>query len=257
MAAAPDDIRAYFAARAARYDAGNWQREDLCVQERSAIEALPRDLDVGVDLGTGPGKSVELVLSRARQVYAVDLSPEMMGPGHPRATNLVADAHDLPLEEGSADLVYARMSIHYMDLLRLKAELCRVICEGGFLVIVSAFPYGATDEAWFNERHEIKGKPCAHTPTIPDLVDLLSPDFRLKAAQRWERTSLLSKTIDGHLDTLRGSLRGHIEEASDEIKSIYCVSELPDGDITLVFRWAALTFELFSGGNALKPVGGE
>ena len=156
------------------------------------------------------------------------------------------------------DLVYARMSVHYMDLLRLKAELCRIVGERGFLVIVSAFPYGATDEAWFNERHALKGKPGAHTPTIPALVDLLSPQFQLKAVRRWERTSLLSRTVEGHLDSASDSLRRHTQAASDVIRSLYRVGELPDGDIALVVRWAALTLEVSPRiDQHLNPTGAE
>jgi SAM-dependent methyltransferase len=239
------EMRAYFAKRAPHYKAGNWQRRGLHAMERSAVEALPEGLDVAVDLGAGAGGSIDLLLTRAKKVFAVDISPEMLGNRPRRGIVLIADAHQLPMDAGSVDLVHARMSIHYMNLARLKAELLRVLAAAGYLLIISAFPYGKADESWFNERHRIKRKPHAYTPAVSTLIEELAPEFRLETEGTWTQRSLLSRTIKAQAGVAPAdALRAHAEHVPPELRDLYRVTPLPDGDIEMFFRWAALTFRL-------------
>jgi ubiquinone/menaquinone biosynthesis C-methylase UbiE len=238
------ETRAYFARRAPRYQEGNWQRKGLHEAEKSAVKALPAGLHTAVDLGSGRGDAISLLLTRAKCVYAVDLAPEMLTSQADRATTIIADAHELPIAAGGVDLVFARMSIHYMDLERLKVEMLRVLSLAGFLIVASAFPYTADDEDWFNARHKIKQKPYAHTPTIPALVALLAPEFALVGQGEWTERSLGSRTVASHDgDAWASELRAHAESAPPAIQRLYRVRTLSDGDLEMVFRWAVLTFQ--------------
>jgi ubiquinone/menaquinone biosynthesis C-methylase UbiE len=235
-------LQAYFARRAASYLDGNWQRRGIQGPERDAIEELPGNLDIAVDLGSGPGDALAILSEQAREVYAVDITPEMMTGNPAGHRRIVADAHDLPFGEGSVDLVFARMSVHYMDLRRLKVELYRVLSPAGYLLVVSAFPYSDTDAAWFNERHRIKRKPFAFTPTIPALVTLLSPEFTLVHERHWTQESSTSRTIRAHAgDEWASALIRHIQRAPDHVRELYKVRDA-DGDFRLTFLWGALTF---------------
>jgi ubiquinone/menaquinone biosynthesis C-methylase UbiE len=238
-----EGARAYFAKRAPRYCQGNWQRRGIHPQEQMAVEDLPPGLDVAVDLGSGQGTAVRLLSTKARSVYAIDISKEMMSSQAGDAQKIVADAHDMPLASGSVDLVFARMSIHYMDLGRLKTELVRVLAPEGYFLVVSAFPYSQNDEAWFNQRHVIKRKPFAFTPTVDALVGLLAPEFTLIDSRTWTQASLTSRTIASHEgDAWAANLRAHIESAPAGIQRRYQATVTDEGDLSLTFFWAALTF---------------
>jgi SAM-dependent methyltransferase len=243
-------LQAYFAQRAPTYLHGNWQRRGIQAPERVAIQELPGNLDVAVDLGSGPGAALGLLSASAQTVYAVDISPEMMADNPAGQRKIVADAHNLPLEDGSVDLVFARMSIHYMDLRRLKVELGRVLSPGGYLLVVSSFPYSDADAAWFNQRHGIKRKPFAFTPTIPALAAILRPGFTLMREQHWTQESSTSRTIRAHEgDEWAPDLVHHVQSAPDNIRELYKVRHA-DGDLRLTFFWGALTFRK-------KPFDGE
>jgi len=110
---------------------------------KATVEVLRPWLDdaVVVDLGAGSGiASAAFAHSGARSVYAVEPDPSdevgrgaiaRLAPG-PAVTVIDAMGEDLPLDDASVDIVYARQVLHHAsDLPELIRECARVLRHGG------------------------------------------------------------------------------------------------------------------------------
>ena len=91
--------------------------------------------DTIVDLGAGTGKLTRLLVPSGARVIAVEPIPEM------RALIAVGEAVDgtaeeIPLADGSADLVTVAQAFHWFDLDRALPEIHRVLRPGGALALV-------------------------------------------------------------------------------------------------------------------------
>ncbi|WP_244287079.1 class I SAM-dependent methyltransferase [Amycolatopsis rubida] len=77
---------------------------------------------------------------RGHHVVAVDGSPEMLS--HAKAdSTLVADLHELPVDDGSQDVVLCGLALSHMpDLGPVIAEFARVLAPGGHLVLSDVHP---------------------------------------------------------------------------------------------------------------------
>jgi SAM-dependent methyltransferase len=108
-----------------------------------ALDRLDEPPRRALDLGTGTGKGAVLVAERFpdAEVVGVDLAPEMVAEARrvvpaalgERVRFEVADAADLPFEDGSFDLVVL------LNMIPFFPELRRVTAPGGTLVVASGF----------------------------------------------------------------------------------------------------------------------
>jgi ubiquinone/menaquinone biosynthesis C-methylase UbiE len=107
---------------------------------QDVADAAPRDAAV-LDVGTGPGVLLA-ELARLRpdlRLTGIDLSPDMvtaaaqnLAPYGERATVQVGDVTDLPLADGSFDLIVSSFSSHHWDEPEAAVpELARVLRPGG------------------------------------------------------------------------------------------------------------------------------
>jgi ArsR family transcriptional regulator len=94
----------------------------------------------------------------AERVTAVDLSVEMLAQLRQRAsaaglTNIETvegDIDDLPLEDGSHDVVVLSQALHHSEQPRAAlAEAVRVLAPGGRLLVIDLLAHG---EDWVRER---------------------------------------------------------------------------------------------------------
>ena len=107
----------------------------------AALERLPDPPRKVLDLGTGTGKAARLVARQFEQadVTGVDLSPKMIGEANRllpeelagRVRFQVADANELPFDEGAFDLVVL------MNMIPFFEELARVTAREGRVVFAS------------------------------------------------------------------------------------------------------------------------
>jgi protein-tyrosine-phosphatase/ubiquinone/menaquinone biosynthesis C-methylase UbiE len=90
---------------------------------------------VVVDLGSGTGLSAEAWASRAEQVVGVEPNPRMLAVAEARAPSNVAyvcaQAAETGLDDGTADVVTASQSFHWMAPDPTLAEVARVLRPGG------------------------------------------------------------------------------------------------------------------------------
>ena len=128
---------------------------------------------VVLDLGSGTGHAAAAMKKRwpKSQVLALDLSLSMLRQSRRQAgwwrpfTRLCADAHALPLADGSVDLVFANLSLAWMeDLPAVFAGLRRVLRPGGLLLCSSFGPETLGElQAAFTGEHE----PPQPIPLLP------------------------------------------------------------------------------------------
>jgi ubiquinone/menaquinone biosynthesis C-methylase UbiE len=93
-----------------------------------------------VDFGCGSGENSLLLARRGARVVGVDISESLIALARRRlaingvgdcARFVVGSAHDLPLLDGSTDLVLGIAILHHLDLAAASREIWRVLKKGG------------------------------------------------------------------------------------------------------------------------------
>lgn len=117
---------------AATYDAARSYRPDVMGRWLDLIAAhAPSRLDVIVDVGCGTGRFTHPLAERfAARAIGVDPSAKMLEsacskPSKGRVEFKQAPAEQLPLEDGSADVVFMSMMLHHLDDRAHAARECR------------------------------------------------------------------------------------------------------------------------------------
>ncbi|MFD1217043.1 malonyl-ACP O-methyltransferase BioC [Microbulbifer celer] len=135
-----------FGRAAASYDAAAHLQRAVCRQLLSSAEAgwQPRRI---LDLGSGTGYGSELLRQRfpEAEIIALDIAPQMLAYARnhrPRADGYVAaDAENLPLADGSFDLVYSSFALQWCYRLpHLFAEIRRILSVDGRALISTLAP---------------------------------------------------------------------------------------------------------------------
>ncbi len=164
-----DRVRAaddYFARHAEEWDA----IRSLHVPEAEVEQAMAALLGAGkighlLDLGTGTGRMIELFGTQAERVSAIDRSPDMLRLARSKLPEdnadrydlLLGDFCDLPLEDGSADLVTAHQILHYSPVPeQVIAEGARTLSDHGRMLVVDFAPHDR-EELRSRDQHERLG----------------------------------------------------------------------------------------------------
>lgn len=119
----------------------------------------PDDLDI-LDLGAGTGRLAVMVAPRARSIKAFDVSEEMLRVCRKKLESSglsnwkveVADHRQLPVKDGSADLVVSGWSVAYLhvwhpetwraELEKWSGEMKRVLRRGSYIVLFESLGTG-------------------------------------------------------------------------------------------------------------------
>ncbi len=164
-----DRVRAadeYFARHADEWDA----IRSLYVPEaqvEAAMSAILGDAAVQhlLDLGTGTGRMIQLFGAKAGRVSAIDRSPDMLRLARAKLPDesadkvdlMLGDFCDLPLADGSVDLVTAHQILHYTPSPESAiAEGARVLAENGRMLVVDFAPHDR-EELRTRDQHERLG----------------------------------------------------------------------------------------------------
>ncbi|WP_250003540.1 class I SAM-dependent methyltransferase [Actinoplanes sp. M2I2] len=121
---------------------------------------LPAGRPRVVDLGAGTGKLTRQIRERGLEVTAVEPSAGMLDqlrrsvPGVPA---LKGSAEEIPLPDGSADVVLVAQAWHWVEPERAAPEIARVLSPGGRLGLL----WNVRDEraGWVHRLGEIIGSP--------------------------------------------------------------------------------------------------
>jgi len=111
----------------------------LVIERIRAFLRLDGPVPMALDVGCGTGHSTVALAEIASSVIATDIAPAMLAqaPVHPRIRYLEAAAENLPIQDGSVDLLTVTLAFHWFDRVRFFAEARRVLRERGTLIIVS------------------------------------------------------------------------------------------------------------------------
>lgn len=117
----------------------NWLAEvHRYPQLRDRWHAVIGSLDnkVFVDVGCGPGNVLATLGGKPRVAIGVDIAEgSLLRAARVGYVPLQADAHDMPLETGIADVVAVNGSLHHCDhMTRVLHEAARLVKPGGVLI---------------------------------------------------------------------------------------------------------------------------
>ncbi|MEY2745243.1 MAG: hypothetical protein RL112_285 [Planctomycetota bacterium] len=151
-----EDARAYFDRVAAEFSEQPLPGRTWEGLARGLLQLAPRGRYV--DLGVGDGLLTMMLAEVAREVVAVDLSPQMLAQLKARATqkgigNIVAlesDIARLALPDQSFDVAVLSQALHHCeDPLAALKEAQRVLVRGGRLLVLDLVAHG---ESWVKEQ---------------------------------------------------------------------------------------------------------
>jgi len=123
------------------YNAADFRRRIL-----GKVSVNPSAGDTVLDVGCGTGADAEFFSERAANVVALDISAD---PGWLRARKdnldfLVADGLNLPLADGTFDIVFEKDALHHMERsghAKALQEMLRVTKVGGKIIVVESNRY--------------------------------------------------------------------------------------------------------------------
>lgn len=93
-----------------------------------------------LDFGCGTGADSTLIAARGAAVTSMDISPDLLELAARRVeldgfggaiTTLCGSAHQIPLPDGSVDVVFGNAILHHVDLELASREIHRVLKPGG------------------------------------------------------------------------------------------------------------------------------
>ncbi|MEA2439509.1 MAG: hypothetical protein QOH76_933 [Thermoleophilaceae bacterium] len=115
------------------------------------LELLPPPGRLTVDVGCGEGRVARELIKAGHEVVGIDGSATLVEAarrGEPAVDARHADAADLPLHDGSADLVVSFMTLQSIDDLEgAIGEAARVLRPGGQLAFAIVHPMNSVEEA--------------------------------------------------------------------------------------------------------------
>ena len=141
----------YFAANAAQWD--NLRAHHIpetAIEERMAELLGGEAIDLLVDLGTGTGRMLEIFGPRAGRAVGFDISPDMLTIARAKIDETGAencqvrqgDCANVPLEDGTADIVILHQVLHFLDdPQRALNEAARITKPGGAVLIADFGPH--------------------------------------------------------------------------------------------------------------------
>jgi SAM-dependent methyltransferase len=108
------------------------------------LELVPPPGRLTVDIGCGEGRLTRDLQAAGHRTIGVDASPTLVGAARaadPGGEYVVADAADLPLPDGHADLAVAFMSLQDVDdMAGAVRQAARVLEPGGHFVVAVVHP---------------------------------------------------------------------------------------------------------------------
>jgi len=124
-----------FGQRAAFYTTSAVHK-DKAVLDRVVELARPKSTDIVLDVATGTGHTAFAFAPHVKSLIATDVTPEMLSEGEKLKAEggittvefQLADAHDLPFEDATFDVVTCRRAAHhFMDITQALREMKRVL----------------------------------------------------------------------------------------------------------------------------------
>ena len=160
---------AFFDTLAETWDVHTPPPPEELAQYIAKVVAIGPD-DYVLDVGTGTGRMIHYILQYSpRQIIACDISKKMLERAkakfgnNPTIITLCADAHNLPLEDNSVDVIICHgVFPHFTDRNAALRELFRVSRRGTRLVISH---FGGRE--FVNQVHSTSPSPLIRGDLLP------------------------------------------------------------------------------------------
>ncbi len=146
-----EHAQSFFASNAAEWDSLRALHIDEAEVERRLLEALPQEaVDLLVDMGTGTGRMLEVLVGRYTRAIGIDTNQHMLAYARTRIDDnrfrnvqiRHGDICNLSLGDESASVVVMHQVLHYLaEPDRAIAEAARILKAGGLLAIADFAPH--------------------------------------------------------------------------------------------------------------------
>jgi SAM-dependent methyltransferase len=220
-------VRREFAAQAATFEDPRYVFADTGILDW-ILEHVPVEAGSTVlDVAAGAGHLARAAATRARQVVAIDLTPEMLVEGKRAAeaagiANVLferGDAAALPYLEGSFDLVVSRFAVHHFaDPSVQVAEMARVCRPGGGVAIIDLVATDPGTTARQNELERLRDPSHTEALTLDRLAALIAAagltvdhEITRDHALGFDRWIAQAGTPPGVADRIRAALEAELE----------------------------------------------
>ncbi len=211
-------VQAKFSQQAVHWGAMSIPADLQAILQRVELSPDARVLDVAA----GSGLLARALARRAKEVVAVDITPEMLAGGREAATReglgnitfMQAEAESLPFEDGSFDLVVTRFSLHHIaEPQRVVDEMARVARGRGRVLLIDMLVHEDPDFAQRANAIERRRDPShAWTPTWPQLQGwATTAGANIVEAYTQDRVRELEDWIDMSGSEIRDELRAAFE----------------------------------------------
>jgi demethylmenaquinone methyltransferase/2-methoxy-6-polyprenyl-1,4-benzoquinol methylase len=215
----PDAVRSMFGRIARRYDLANHLLSggaDFLWRRRAAKMVAGWQAREVLDLATGSGDLALAIQSRLpkARIVAADFSPEMLEIARSKgvANTVVADALQLPFENGSFDAVTVAFGLRNMaDWDRALAEMARVLRDRGRLLVLDfSLPVGALRPAYRFYLHRclplfasvVTGQKAAYDYLGGSIEKFPSGSAMLELIEKNGFTNAAAETLTGGVATI-------------------------------------------------------
>lgn len=175
--------------------------------ERLALFRLEPECVLDVGTATGAGSAALAALYPKAQVVAVDASLPMArqaAANVPGVVVLAGDAHELPIEDHSVDLVFANLLLPWVEPDRVLAQFARVLRADGLVLFTTLGPDTLVElrRAWrtVDDHIHVHGFIDMH-----DLGDLAVRAGLAEPVMDIDRLEIRYSSLDGLIADLRGT----------------------------------------------------
>lgn len=218
-------VRREFGANAAAYVTSAPHAKGASLERLLALVNPQPDWLV-LDVATGVGHTAFLFAPYVRQVWATDITPEMLEQVRRQVTlrqldNLViepADAERLPYTDGAFNLVTCRIAPHHFDAPdHFVAEAMRVLVPGGVLAVVDNIVPNGVAGAYVNALEKLRDPSHVRCLSLEEWRDIF-----IQSGLTVEHSETLAKQIDfdswaaRHDANMQEYLLALLRKASDE-----------------------------------------
>lgn len=163
----------YWAKRSQQYNRTNWvENESLITAYLSMIRSY-EDFEEVLEVGIGTGVVASEMIKKVNRIKGVDISSEMVSSiTNSNIEAIIGDAHDLPFEDRTLDLIYMRNVIHYLDdPQKAVYEINRCLKKGAYFLFSQVIPFSddiSKEYDWLIGRN-------IHYPTSREILNYFTP----------------------------------------------------------------------------------
>lgn len=219
----------FFSSKSAaeRYPKGRSYFHPQVIEHIRTFLSLMNPVRRAIDIGCGTGLSTIALKEIAVEVIGVDTSREMiaLAARDERIKYLVADAVELPFQEGEFDLMTLSSAFHWLDRRKFLREAGRVLRSRGWLIVYDNYFSGRMEEnssfeTWYRERHLRRYPPPSRAKLNFTEKDAGNEGFHLAGQEHYRNT--ISFSIEGLVDylTTQSNVIAAVEYGDEQIDRV-------------------------------------